>query len=60
MPINGKWNLIPTLANDMLFSCNKVIPTNPHLFFNRTAVSKVSEHKHYVSDLTIGKHLNKK
>ena len=51
-------------ANEVLFSCKKVSPTHPDLKFNRTIVSKVSEHKHLglilESDLSIGKHLNKK
>ena len=48
----------------MLFFCKKVSPTHPHLIFNRTGVSKVSEHKHLSlileSDLSIDKHLDSK
>ena len=51
-------------ATEVLFSCKKVSPTHPDLMFNRTIVSKVSEHKHFglilESDLSIDKHLNKK
>ena len=49
-------------ANEVLFSCKKV--SHPDLMFNRTIVSKLSEHKHlgliFESDLSIDKHLNKK
>ena len=51
-------------ANEVLFSCKKVSPIHPELKFNRTIVSKVSEHKHLglilESNLSIDKHLNKK
>ena len=47
----------------MFFSCKKVSPTHPHLIFNRTVVSKLSEYKYLglvlKSDFTIDKHHNK-
>ena len=51
-------------ATEVLFSCKKVSPIHPQLFFNGTVVKKVNEHKHLGlildSGLSFKKHLDEK
>ena len=51
-------------ATEMLFSCKKSPINHPHLSFNGTVVSRVSDHKHLglilQPNLSFEKHLNEK
>ena len=51
-------------ATEVLFSCKKVVPNHPQLFFNGTVVKKVNEQKHLGlildSGLSFKKHLDEK
>ena len=51
-------------ATEVLFSCKKVVPNHPQLFFNGTVVKKVNEQKHLglilESRLCFKKHLDEK